>query len=264
MRARDFLVRGLLAGLVAGLVTFAVAFVIGEPPLRDAIAVEQATTGAGGSHGPADDHGAAGEQPGRAGDGAAVPRSLQSTAGLLTGTLVASVTLGGLLGVLSALALGRLGHLGARASTLTVTGIGFTSWTLMPFLAYPPNPPGVGSAASIGLRIALYLSYVAVSTVAAVVAVLVARRMSHAWGGWYASLAAVTGYLLVMLAAIVLMPSYNEVPASFPAVLLYEFRLASLSTQATLWVVVGVVLAELVHRLTCRTAPAEALAEPRA
>ena len=44
-----------------------------------------------------------------------VPRSLQSTVGLLTGTVVAGVTLGGLVGVLSALALGRFGGLSVRA-----------------------------------------------------------------------------------------------------------------------------------------------------
>ena len=39
--ARDFLVRGPLAGLFAGLVAFGVAYVIGEPSVNAAIAIEE-------------------------------------------------------------------------------------------------------------------------------------------------------------------------------------------------------------------------------
>ncbi len=117
--ARSFLVRGLLAGLVAGLVAFGVAYVVGEPAINAAIAIEEAG-GLGDHHA---DHPAASD-----GSAAAeVPRSLQSTAGLLTGTLVAGVTLGGLVGVLSALALGRFGRLGVRGVSLSLAAIGFVS-----------------------------------------------------------------------------------------------------------------------------------------
>ena len=39
--ARDFLIRGLLAGLFAGLVAFGVAYVVGEPSVDAAIAIEE-------------------------------------------------------------------------------------------------------------------------------------------------------------------------------------------------------------------------------
>jgi hypothetical protein len=45
------------------------------------------------------------------------------------------------------------------------------------------------------------------------------------------------------------MPAINEVPAGFPATLLFNFRIASFATQLTLWGVLGVALAELGHRL---------------
>ncbi len=93
--ARNFLVRGLLAGLVAGLVAFGVAYVVGEPSVNAAIAIEES---GGSGHDHADDPTASDAPP-----VTEVPRSLQSTAGLLTATLVAGVTLGGLVGVLSAL-----------------------------------------------------------------------------------------------------------------------------------------------------------------
>jgi predicted cobalt transporter CbtA len=231
--ARDFLIRGLLAGLFAGLVAFGVAYVVGEPSVNAAIAIEESAHGGG----------------------ELVPRSLQSTVGLLTGTTVAGVTLGGLVGVLSALALGRLGRLGVRGVSLSLASMGFVSVSLLPFVAYPPNPPAVGHPETIGTRTELYFILVAISIIAAVTAVVVGHRLAARWGAWYATLSAVVGYLLVTLTAIALLPSYSEVPADFPATVLYEFRVASLATQLALWATLGVTLGELLYRLQRRTAP---------
>ncbi|HEY5821261.1 MAG TPA: CbtA family protein [Propionibacteriaceae bacterium] len=250
--ARNFLIRGLLAGLFAGIVAFGVAYVVGEPSINAAIAIEEA-----GSAAPAEEAGhthadETTEHSHSDGGETVVPRSLQSTLGLLTATAVAGVTLGGLAGVLSALALGRFGGLGARATTLAVAGIGFVTLYLMPFVAYPPNPPAVGQSDTIALRSGLYFTMLAISVIAAVTAVVVGRKLARTWSAWSAGLAAVGGYLVVTLVAIALLPTYNEVPAGFPATVLYEFRAASLVTQFALWGVLGVTLAELVHRLTRR------------
>jgi predicted cobalt transporter CbtA len=243
--ARDFLIRGLFAGLFAGLVAFGVAYAVGEPSINAAIAIEDS---AGSDHDHAD------EPP--VSDGSAVtevPRSVQSTAGLLTGTMVAGVTLGGLVGVLSALALGRFGRLSVRGISLSVATIGFVSVSLLPFVAYPPNPPAVGDPETIGTRTALYFIMLAISIIAAVTATLVGRRLAGRWGPWYATLRVVAGYLLVTLTAVALLPSYSEVSADFPATVLYEFRAASLIIQLTLWATLGVALGELLHRLQRRT-----------
>ena len=231
--ARDFLIRGLPAGLFAGLIAFGVAYVVGEPSVDAAIAIEESAHGGG----------------------ELVPRSLQSTVGLLTGTAVAGVTLGGLVGVLSALALGRLGRLGVRGVSLSLASMGFVSVSLLPFVAYPPTPPAVGRPETIGTRTELYFILVAISIIAAVSAVVVGHRLAARWGAWYATLSAVVGYLLVTLTAIALLPSYSEVPADFPATVLYEFRVASLVTQLALWATLGVTLGELLYRLQRRTAP---------
>jgi predicted cobalt transporter CbtA len=240
---RDFLVRGLLAGLFAGLITFGVGYAVGEPSINAAIAIEES---AGGHH-----HGeetAANEESAAA----EVPRALQSTIGLLAGTTIAGVTLGGLVGVLSALALGRLGRLGVRGVSLAIASMGFVSVSLLPFLAYPPNPPAVGDAETIGTRTALYFILVAISIITAVTAVLVGWRLAARWDAWYAILTAVIGYLLVILTAIALLPSYSEVPVDFPAIILYQFRVASLVTQLALWAALGVIVGELLYRLQLR------------
>src|SRR5918994_1566455 len=192
LSVRSFLVRGLLAGLVAGFVAFGVAYATGEPSIEAAIAIEESA----GGHAHAEGTGQAAAEDAT---GTQVPRSLQSTAGLLTATAVAGTTLGGLIGVLSALAVGRFGALGVRGTTLLVTGIGFVSLYVLPFVAYPPNPPAVGSAETIGTRTTLYLATVAISVVAAVVALLAGRRLATRAGAWWATLAGIGGYLLVVL-----------------------------------------------------------------
>lgn len=248
MSARKFLIGGLLAGLIAACAAFAVAYVVGEPAVEAAIALED---GSGGhSHGPATEHAEEAAGPGEV----EVPRSLQSTFGLLTGLLVAGVTLGGLVGMLSAIAMGRFGRLTPRATTLSVAAMGFVAAYAVPFLLYPPNPPAVGSGDTIGLRTGLYFIFLAISLIAAITAVLVGRRIAVRLGGWHAALGAIAGYVVVMLVVMALMPHYNEVPDGFPASILYDFRTASFLTQLTLWTVLGVVLADFVGRLSRRTA----------
>ncbi len=231
---------------------------MGEPPLRAAIAY-----GSDSSHTHATDPTTAGtvEHTHAETGGTVVPRSLQSTLGLLTATLLAGVALGGLVGVLGALAVGRFGRLGVRSTTLLVAGVGFVALYVVPFVAYPPNPPGVGQADTIATRTALYVVTLAISVIAAVTAVAVGRRMAHRWGTWYASLAVVLGYLIVAAVAVALLPGGDPVPEGFPADVLYAFRGSSFLTQLTLWVVLGVSLAELLHRLTARTSGLAAASE---
>lgn len=245
MTARDFLVRGLLAGLIAGLAAFGVAFVVGEPTLDAAIAIEHST-----SHNHETDANA------DASADTVVPRWLQASAGLLTGTIAAGATLGGLVGVLTGLALGRLGRLGVRGTALSVTAIGYVAIDVVPFLAYPPNPPSVGQAETIGQRTALYFVLMAISVIAGTAAILLGRRAANRWGSWYGSLAAIAGYLVAMSVVIAVMPGYDEVPSGFPASLLYDFRLASFATRLALWAVLGVALAELIFRRHRRQRPA--------
>ena len=106
----------------------------------------------------------------------------------------------------------------------------------------------MGHPETIGARTELYFVMVLISIIAAVTAVLVGCKLAVRWGGWYATLGAIVGYLAVTLAAIALLPSYSEVPADFRATVLYEFRVASLVTSLALWATLGVTLGELLYR----------------
>ena len=81
--ARHFLLRGLLAGLIAGILAFGVAYTIGEPSVRSSIAIEESGGNPGHEHASGD--AAAPEQEA----GTVGTRSLQSTLGLMTATVLA-------------------------------------------------------------------------------------------------------------------------------------------------------------------------------
>lgn len=230
---RTLLIWGMLAGLLAGVLAFAFASVFGEPPVEVAISLEGQT----GEH----DHDAAAEP-------APVSRGVQSTAGLAIATCLFGVALGGLFALAFAFAYGRIGRLSPRATALLTAAIGFVAAFLVPYLAYPPNPPAVGREETIGDRTALYFTMMLISVVLAVAAVFINRRLAERLGGWLAVLAAGAGYVVLVATVAALLPHFDEVPAGFPAQTLWEFRLASLGTQAVLWAAVGIAFAALLDR----------------
>ena len=245
---RTLLIRGLLAGLLAGAFGFAFARIVGEPELTRAIAFEEAQA-AGGvgaeateSHGSdADHHGA---QP------SVVSRRVQSTIGLALGTIVTGVAFGGLLALVYAFSLGRFGFSSPRAQALALAMGALVTVYLVPFLKYPPNPPGVGDPETAGRRTALYLTIVVVSLVAAGVAALVRRRLLARFDPWTASSAAVALFVALVIVAYVVLPRFDEVPAGFPAEVLWRFRMASLGLQTVLWATVGYAFGALAERVS--------------
>lgn len=255
MNPRSFLVSGLVAGLLAGVAAFVVAFTLGEPPVDAAIALEEAS---GQAAAPTHDEAAHDEAAHES--AAVVSRGTQSTWGLATGTLAVGTVLGGLTGLVSAAAMGRLGPLRPAAGTAVVTLLGFVSVALVPFLKYPATPPAVGDPGTIGLRTGSYFGFVALCLLAAVAAVLVTRRLLAPAGGYGAVVAGAATYLLLVGVAAATFPAVDEV-GGFPAGLLWDFRVASLLVLATLWGTMGVALTGLVERRWRRHARAVARRE---
>lgn len=230
---RALLVRGMLAGLVAGALALVVAYFLGESRVDAAIALEEA-------HSHSHDHGGGEEL---------VSRGMQATGGLATGVLVFGVAVGGIAALVFCYALGRLGRFGPRATAALIAGAALLTVYLVPFLKYPANPPAVGNPDTIGRRTALFFLMVALSVLLAVAAVILGRRLAPRLGNWNATIAAAAGYVLVTGLAYAFLPSFDEVGKDFPASLLWEFRLATLAVQVTLWTTFGLVFGYLTERL---------------
>lgn len=220
---------------------------MGEPPIDAAIALEEsaAAPAAEAAHSHGDGEAAHTHFHDEEGG---ISRTTQKTAGLATATVAVGVALGGIIALVAAGVAGRLGRLGVVGSTALVTALGFVAFALVPFLKYPAAPPAVGSGDTIGERTASYFAFLLVSVVAMVAAVARGRRLAAARGAWTGLVVAGASYVAVVAAVAVAMPTVNEL-GDFPADVLWEFRLSSILTLATLWGVLGVALTGMVGRL---------------
>jgi hypothetical protein len=228
---RALLLRGMLAGLVAGALAMVVGHLLGEPPVDAAIAFEDA------SH----SHGHGGEE--------LVSRTMQSTAGLATGVLVFGVAIGGIAALAFCVALGRVSHFGPRATAALLSLGALLTVYVVPFLKYPPNPPAVGDSDTIGQRTALYFLMILLSVLLAVAAVILGKRLAVRLGNWNATVVASAAFITAAALAFVFLPSFSEVPKGFPATVVWEFRMATLAIQVTLWTGFGLVFGHLAERL---------------
>jgi predicted cobalt transporter CbtA len=258
------LLRGMLVGVVAGLLAFGFAKVFGEPQVDRAIAFEeqhghahhdadhhhdQAGTQAGTQSG-ADDH--ADNAGGEPAETELVSRSTQAGLGLLTGVVVYGAAMGGLFALVFAFANGRVGASRPRATAALLALGAFVAIVLVPAIKYPPNPPAVGSADTIGMRTAYFFAMLALSVAALAAAVALARRLQARFGGWNAALLAGGAFILVIALVQIALPEINEVPNAFSAVVLWRFRVASLGMQLVLWTTIGLMFGALTERAMVR------------
>lgn len=219
----SLLMRGMFAGILAGLLAAGFAAFAGEPSVERAIAFESAAAQAAGEP----------EQP------EIVSREAQRSVGLLTSGALFGAAIGGFFGLAFAFANGRVGTLEPRAVAALLACAGFIAIALVPALKYPPNPPAIGAAETIGARTALFFIMLLVSTLAMICAAMIWGAIAGAVGAWSAGLACAAVFIGIVAVAALLLPSVHETPAQFPADLLWNFRLASLGAQAVLWTMLG-------------------------
>ncbi|HEV7719628.1 MAG TPA: CbtA family protein, partial [Arsenicitalea sp.] len=136
-------------------------------------------------------------------------------------------------------AYGRIGRLSPRATAALLAIAGFVAVILVPQIKYPANPPSIGNPETIGERTALYFAMIVISLIAMAAAYNAGRGLLTRLGGWNAALAGAAVYVLVVAAAMVVLPPVNEVPAEFSAVLLWNFRIAAIGMQIVMWATLG-------------------------
>ncbi|GIF50552.1 putative cobalt transporter subunit CbtA [Asanoa ferruginea] len=232
---RSLLIRGMLVGLAAGVLAFVFAYLVGEGPIDSAIAFESAHSV-------------------DTGEPALVSRTVQSTFGLLTATLIYGVAFGGIFSMVFAAACGRIGQLGPRATAALVGLAGFVTVALVPFLKYPANPPATGSSDTIGRRTSLYFLMLVIALATLALAIYIGRSQVARFGVWNATLIAAGAFVAVIAVAHVLLPPIEEIPEGFSPIVLWNFRLASLGTQVVVWATLGLGLGAVVERSLRRSA----------
>ena len=228
---------GALAGLAGGLALALVLLVLGEDSIGRAVALE----------------------PG--GGDETFSRGVQTVGGVLA-ALVWGTALGVVLAVVYAGARRRLDTRSDWRAAAALAALAFVTVNLVPLLKYPPNPPGVGDADSVGRRTALYLLLLVWSGLAAAAAWSAGRRLgARATLPEHLRVPAVVGlYVAVVAVGLAALPGSPDAVAA-PAALVWRFRLASLAGTAAFWAVCGVVFGWLRLAATGRS-PFSALRSP--
>ena len=235
--------RGMLAGVLAAVFVFLFARIFAEPQVDLAIAYEAAHARAAIASMPGMVHAAEPEL---------VSRAVQKGLGLLTAVTLYGAAVGGIFALVFAYAYGRLTRLSPRGLALVMAAIAFVVVALVPALKYPPTPPAVGQHETVALRTEAFFLMIAFSVVAAILALKLGRQLLARLGALNAGLAAIGAYVVVIVLAQMLLPPINEVAKDFPAVVLWNFRIASIGMQALLWAAVGLGFGALAKRVIQR------------
>jgi hypothetical protein len=241
---KPYLLRGALAGVAGGVVAALVLVLLGESSIRAAIELEAAS--------------ASGEAHAEL-----FSRSTQVGGGVV-GMVLYGLVLGVVFGVVYAAVQHRLGAGAAWRRARRLAVIAFVAVHLVPFLKYPANPPAVGDPETVDARSIGYLSMVALSVLAVVLAAVLADRLRRRGVGEpVVQPAAAATWLAVVAAGFLVLPD-PAVVDTVPVELLWSFRVASIGGLAALWAVAGTVfgLLSLVRVLGTRLAgePGDGLA----
>lgn len=237
---RDLLIRGMLAGILAAMLAVLFARAFAEPQVDLAIAFEAAH---------ASMHHAADAAP----EAELVSRATQKGAGLLTAIGLYGAAVGGIFALVFAVTYGRIGPIGPRSLALLLALGAFLAIALVPALKYPPTPPAVGQHETVAFRTIAYFAMIAISLMALILSVKVGTHLMTRVGVLNGMLLGVGGYVLLISVLQLGLSAINEVPSDFPAVVLWNFRVAAIAMQAVLWATIGLSFGAMADRVLRRS-----------
>ncbi len=240
----------LAAGLLGGLLVTGFHWVITEPIIDRAIALEEQAAAE------------AEAQPGveaHTHDDPIVSREFQKTGGLLLGYLIYGLTWGLFWTLVYYPLQPWLARLGPWRGPLLLAALFWWAIVVVPFIKYPANPPAVGDPATIGYRQTMYLTLLGTSAAGTALAVWLGARLARRQG-WPVVPLVVACLLVVAVLLVLIMPA-NPDPITAPADLISDFRIRSFLGLALFWAGFGVAFAWLARR-PVRQAAAARMASP--
>ena len=215
------LISGALAGLVHGTVNFAIV----EPYLDQAIGLENESLFASGEAEDTLEFWAEYESY----------RIWQKSGQVLAGVIL-GLAMGSLFGIVFALSKNSLPGKNDISKAVILSGIMWLALYLIPFLKYPANPPTVGDAETVVLRMMLYVTFIIISGVAVVGFYKLAKKLNS--NKKYLALVGYAGFMMLLFVA---MPD-NPDEITAPMNLVSEFRFVSVLGVSSFWGCVGIIL----------------------
>ena len=215
------LISGALAGTIHGVVNFAIV----EPYLDQAIGIENQNLFASGEEENTAQFWAEHESY----------RIWQKSGQVLAG-MILGIAMGSLFGIIYALSRNSLPGKNDVTKTVILAGIMWITIYLIPFLKYPANPPTVGDAETVVLRSILYISFIAISGIGALVFYKLSQKLQSD-----KKYLGILGYVTFIVIAFFVMPE-NPDEVTAPMNLVNEFRLMSVLGVTSFWISVGFIL----------------------
>ena len=215
------LISGGLAGLVHGTINFAIV----EPYLDQAIGLENESLFASGEAEDTLEFWAEYESY----------RIWQKSGQVLAGVIL-GLAMGSLFGIVFALSRNSLPGKNIVTKAVFLSGLMWFTLYLIPFLKYPANPPTVGEADTVVLRMILYVSFIIISGIGVIVFYKLLTKLNK-----NKKYFALIGYAGLMAIAFILMPD-NPDEITAPMNLVNEFRFVSVLGVSSFWGSVGIIL----------------------
>jgi len=215
------LISGGLAGLVHGTINFAIV----EPYLDQAIGLENESLFASGEAEDTLEFWAEYESY----------RIWQKSGQVLAGVIL-GVAMGSLFGIVFALSRNSLPGKNIVTKAIFLSGLMWFTLYLIPFLKYPANPPTVGEADTVVLRMILYVSFIIISGIGVIVFYKLLTKLNK-----NKKYFALIGYAGLMAIAFIMMPD-NPDEITAPMNLVNEFRFVSVLGVSSFWGSVGILL----------------------
>ena len=215
------LISGGLAGLVHGTINFAIV----EPYLDQAIGLENESLFASGEAEDTLEFWAEYESY----------RIWQKSGQVLAGVIL-GLAMGSLFGIVFALSRNSLPGKNIVTKAVFLSGLMWFTLYLIPFLKYPANPPTVGEADTVVLRMILYVSFIIISGIGVIVFYKLLTKLNK-----NKKYFALIGYAGLMAIAFIIMPD-NPDEITAPMNLVNEFRFVSVLGVSSFWGSVGIIL----------------------
>jgi len=215
------LISGGLAGLVHGTINFAIV----EPYLDQAIGLENESLFASGEAEDTLEFWAEYESY----------RIWQKSGQVLAGVIL-GLAMGSLFGIVFALSRNSLPGKNIVTKAVFLSGLMWFTLYLIPFLKYPANPPTVGEADTVVLRMILYVSFIIISGIGIIVFYKLFTKLNK-----NKKYFALIGYAGLMSIAFIMMPD-NPDEITAPMNLVNEFRFVSVLGVTSFWGSVGIIL----------------------